>query len=191
MRQNVFKNSSVAEEWTVQFRKGCVKTAPSYPFHFTDQESAVWIFFSCQWLHRHFMLKYEQEGEKIIILVLLWTFLVQLLDQPQLGRVSNTATLRPRWLPPSFQGSTGIFRSYWELAWIGGNSRSPWPGSASTVPVPQVASLLGVLIPSSLPDAAWHWSLGTDADLSLCFSTHEHLPIGRWVQFTLWMCSSN
>lgn len=41
MRQNVCKNSSVADEWTVQFRKECVKIAPSYPFHFPDQESVA------------------------------------------------------------------------------------------------------------------------------------------------------
>lgn len=67
IRQNMGKNSSVAGEWTVQFRKECVKAAPSYPFHFTDQESAAGIFFSCQWLHRHFVLRCEQEGGKKIL----------------------------------------------------------------------------------------------------------------------------
>lgn len=81
-------------------------------------------------------------------------------------------------LPP-FQGSTGIFRSYWAVDTIIGNSSSPWPGSACTVPVPQVASLLEILIASSLLDPLRHWSLGTDTHFSLCFSTHKHLPIGR------------
>lgn len=44
MRQNMCKNSSVAGEWTVQFRKECVESALSYPFHFTDQESTAGVF---------------------------------------------------------------------------------------------------------------------------------------------------
>lgn len=164
---------------TVQFRKECVKSDPSDPFHFTDQESAAWIYFGCQWLHRHFMLRCEQGGKKKKILVLLWTLLVQLLDQPQLGRVSNKATLWPRWHLPPFQGSTGIFRSCRAADTIIGNSSSPCPGSAHTVPGPQVASLLEILLPSSLPGALWRWSLGTDTRFSLRFSTREHLPMGR------------
>lgn len=35
------ENTSVVDERTVQFRKECVKIAPSSPFHFTDNESAA------------------------------------------------------------------------------------------------------------------------------------------------------
>jgi len=45
IRQNMWKNSSVADERTVQFRKEYVKIAPIYPFHFTDHESAASIFY--------------------------------------------------------------------------------------------------------------------------------------------------
>lgn len=111
------------------------------------------------------MLRCEKEGERKI-LTMLRTFSSAFTAQPQLGRVSNKAA--PLWsqTTPPCTGKhccvlilPGILQEYTALV-------LPLTTQSYATPIPQAASLLEVLIASSMPNALWHKSCGTIRHIS-------------------------
>lgn len=125
------KISTLVDERTVQFRKGRVKIAPCYPFHFTDHESAAWIFYWLLMTPRALSAKVQTGGGK--------------------GKscpccVRSAQPPDPTAWQGFKQGSSCAGRYHQ----ITGNVSFLQQGSSYIMPVPQAIAPLEILLPSSL-----------------------------------------
>lgn len=127
------------------------------------------------------MLRCEKEGERKI-LTMLCTFGSAFTAQPQLGRVSNKAA--PLWsqtTPPCTGKRCCVLILPGILQYTA--PVLPLTTRSYATPIPQAASLMEVLIPSSVPDALWHRSLRAITHFSVFF-VHGHLREGMiWFTF--------
>lgn len=119
------------------------------------------------------MSRCEKEGERKI-LTMVHTLSSAFTAQPQLGGVSNKAAPLESQVTLPCTGKhccvlilPGVLQEYTVLV-------LPLTTWSYTTPIPQAASLLEALLPSSMPDALWHGSLGTITHISVLFSAHGH-----------------